>query len=69
MQEAYRLLALQDEGGAKQQAEYESRGERWGKSAVVLVLLSLTAFVTGSWLAMRALIWIFREGAFRYHCS
>jgi len=55
MQEAYRLLGLQDEAGAKEQAKFEKGGERWGISAVVLAVLSLASFVAGSWCAMQAL--------------
>jgi len=49
------MLGLQNQAGAEEQAKLEKRGERWGKSAVVLSVLSLTGFVTGSWLAMQAL--------------
>jgi hypothetical protein len=55
MQEAYRLLGLQNKAGATEQAKLEKRGALWGNLAAFLAILSLTSFVIGSWLAMRTL--------------
>lgn len=53
MTEAYRLLGIEADGTRRE--EFERKGMRRVHAGIGLSVLSLFAFVAGSWLAMRAL--------------